>query len=51
MIAVDTNVLVYAHRAESSFHAQAFECLRSLAEGNQPWGIPVSERRHSNACA
>ena len=42
MIAVDTNVLVYAHRAESSFHAQAFECLRSLAEGNQPWGIPVS---------
>lgn len=42
MIAVDTNVLVYAHRAESDFHAQAFECLKSLAEGSQPWAIPVS---------
>ena len=41
MIAVDTNVLVYAHRAESVFHAQAFACLKSLAEGGQPWGIPV----------
>lgn len=42
MIAVDTNVLVYAHRGETPFHAQARECLRSLAEGSQRWGIPVS---------
>ena len=42
MIAVDTNVLVYAHRAESDFHTQAFGCLKSLAEGSQPWSIPVS---------
>ncbi len=42
MIALDTNVLVYAHRAESAFHAQAFDCVKSLAEGRQPWGIPVS---------
>lgn len=42
MIAVDTNILVYAHRAESPFQAQAFDCLKSLAEGRQPWGIPVS---------
>jgi uncharacterized protein len=42
MIAVDTNVLVYAHRAESTFHTQAFKCLQSLAEGSQRWGIPVS---------
>ena len=42
MIAVDTNVLVYAHRMEVSFHEQAFECVKNLAEGNQPWGIPVS---------
>ena len=42
MIAVDTNVLVYAHRAESDFHTQAFECLKSLAEGGRPWAIPVS---------
>lgn len=42
MIAVDTNLLVYAHRAEASFHDTAYECLKSLAEGAQPWGIPVS---------
>jgi len=42
VIAVDTNVLVYAHRAECAFHPQAFACIKSLAEGLQPWGIPVS---------
>ena len=42
MIAVDTNILVYAHRGETPFHEQAFECLRSLAEGSRRWGIPVS---------
>jgi uncharacterized protein len=41
MIAVDTNILVYAHRAECEFHLKAFECLRSLAEGSKPWGLPV----------
>jgi uncharacterized protein len=42
MIAIDTNVLVYAHRAESAFHTTAFACVQQLAEGGQPWGIPVS---------
>ena len=42
MIAVDTNMLVYARRTESVFHDQAFDCLRSLVEGARPWGIPVS---------
>ncbi len=42
MIAVDTNVLVYAHRAECVFHPQAFACMKRLAEGAQPWAIPVS---------
>ena len=42
MIAVDTNVLVYAHRAEAGFHAPAYACLKRLAEGQQAWGIPVS---------
>jgi uncharacterized protein len=42
MIAVDTNVLVYAHRAESAFHTAAYACLKQLAEGGQPWGLPVS---------
>ncbi len=42
MIAVDTNTLVYAHRGESAFHTAAFACIKSLAEGNQPWGLPVA---------
>jgi toxin-antitoxin system PIN domain toxin len=41
MIAIDTNVLVYAHRGESSFHQRAFDCVKLLAEGNKPWAIPV----------
>jgi uncharacterized protein len=42
MIAVDTNILVYAHRAESAFHEAAFASIERLAEGAQPWGIPVA---------
>ena len=42
MIAVDTNILVYAHRQECEFHEAAAACMVSLAEGAQPWGIPVS---------
>lgn len=42
MIAVDTNILVYAHREECEFHEAAAACLAALAEGAQPWGIPVS---------
>ena len=42
MIAVDTNILVYAHRAESAFFTQAYDCVKALAEGSKPWGIPVS---------
>ena len=41
MIAVDTNVLVYAHRLESSRHDRARLWLRYLAEGATPWGIPL----------
>ncbi len=39
MIAVDTNVLVYAHRADSEFHQRAMECVTALAEGTDPWAI------------
>jgi uncharacterized protein len=42
MIAVDTNILVYAHRAESPFHDLAYASIKALAEGRQQWGIPVS---------
>lgn len=41
MIAVDTNVIVYAHREETPQHKQAKAWLTSLAEGATPWGIPV----------
>jgi len=41
MIAVDTNVLVYAHREEFPQHRQARRRLTELAEGEVPWAIPV----------
>lgn len=40
MIAVDTNILVYAHREDSPFYAAAARCLAELAEGRAPWAIP-----------
>jgi hypothetical protein len=40
MLAVDTNILVYAHRREAAEHAAATEVVRSLAEGAQPWAVP-----------
>ncbi len=40
MIAVDTNILVYAHRAESPFHAVASALVKSLTEGAATWAIP-----------
>jgi len=40
MLAVDTNVLVYAHRREAPEHAVARELLRKLAEGELPWAVP-----------
>ena len=40
MIAVDTNVLVYAHRRETAQHSRAAAVVRELAEGRERWGIP-----------
>lgn len=40
MIAVDTNILVYAHRDDSTFHDVAASCVTRLAEGRAPWAIP-----------
>ena len=40
MIAVDTNLLVYAHRRESAVHLPARAILRRLAEGESVWAIP-----------
>lgn len=41
MIAVDTNVLVHAHRVASPSHRRATGWLRQLAEGEPLWGLPV----------
>jgi toxin-antitoxin system PIN domain toxin len=40
VLAVDANLLVYAHRRESAEHAAAAALLRQLAEGSAPWAIP-----------
>lgn len=40
MIAVDTNILVYAHRADSPWHAEAAREVAGLAEGRAAWAIP-----------
>jgi toxin-antitoxin system PIN domain toxin len=40
VIAVDTNILVYAHREDSPFHDAASRCVTELAEGAGVWAIP-----------
>lgn len=40
MIAVDTNLLVYAHREDSPYHAEAYQRISELAEGREAWAIP-----------
>jgi toxin-antitoxin system PIN domain toxin len=42
VIAIDTNILVYAHRRDSTFHQRADSCVRSYAEGEAAWAIPWS---------
>lgn len=41
MIAVDTNVLVFAHREEFPEHPRALFWLRHLASRDVPWALPV----------
>lgn len=40
MIAVDTNILVYAHRIDSPFHGAARRVLARLVESGRTWGVP-----------
>jgi uncharacterized protein len=39
LIAVDTNILVYAHRRDSEWYGLAGKCVRDLAEGPENWAI------------
>jgi uncharacterized protein len=40
MIALDTNILVYAHREDVAWFPEASACVASLAEAGEPWAIP-----------
>ncbi len=40
MIAVDTNLLVYAHREDSEWHEAALKVMKGLAQGAASWAIP-----------
>ena len=42
MIAIDTNLLVYAHREDSEWHAAAKSCLVDLANSGKSWAIAWS---------
>ena len=39
MIAVDSNILIYAHREDSPFHQAAFASLSTLTERGTTWAI------------
>lgn len=41
MIAVDTNILVYAHRSDLEWHAVARAQLETLADGPTSWAVPM----------
>ena len=40
MIALDTNILVHAHRRDSTWHEAASRTVKGLAEGRDAWAIP-----------
>jgi toxin-antitoxin system PIN domain toxin len=40
MTAIDTNILVYAHREDSDWHARAAATVADRAESGQEWAIP-----------
>lgn len=40
MIALDTNLLVYAHRPDAQFHREARAALEDLAHRTGRWAIP-----------
>lgn len=37
---MDTNLLVYAHRADSEFHIAAKECIEKLRRQAAAWAVP-----------
>jgi uncharacterized protein len=41
VIALDTNLVVYAHRIETNYSQRAFDLVVTLAQGSVPWSIPT----------
>ena len=42
MIAIDTNLLIYAHRARTPQHAGARKAIERAAAGSRGWGVAAS---------
>lgn len=42
MICLDTNILIYAHRAGAAEHAAARKAIESAASGGQGWGFALA---------
>jgi uncharacterized protein len=40
VIAVDSNLLIYAHRVGNDWNESAYELLQQLSEDSRPWAIP-----------
>jgi uncharacterized protein len=40
LIAVDTNILVYAHRNDAEWHQRAFSALNAMVESGAGWFVP-----------
>jgi predicted nucleic acid-binding protein len=40
MIAIDTNLLVFAHRGDAPLHSVALSTLQPVFEGTSPWALP-----------
>jgi len=40
VIAIDTNILVYAHREDADLHERAYASLGALAQGRHSWALP-----------
>src|SRR5207247_4861204 len=40
MIAIDPNLLVFAHRGNSAHHETALAALQPLVEGTSAWALP-----------
>jgi uncharacterized protein len=40
MIAIDTNLLIFAHRPDAFDHRRAVAALRPVIEGDNSWAIP-----------